>query len=205
MRLRLAGVAAFLAPALGCFLTIVFMIYTHGSSGADRNGTFLGLDGHFFCRVVAIEAILLLVVLGAVRREVLPRRGLAFSSVGVAIIGSVMYLAGRVLQCWLADPGRDFEGIRVTVGFYLDGVGRMVLATSLLVGGISAIRRHLGSSIGPAIMLTGVGLWLALIGAVLLDRASNDLAAAATGLLFWIGLCWVGQVLLTEGPRSQSQ
>src|SRR5215203_4059766 len=81
----------------------------------------------------------------AVRREVLPRRGLAFSSVGVAIIGSVMYLAGRVLQCWLADPGRDFEGIRVTVGFYLDGVGRMVLATCLLVGGISVIRRHLGS------------------------------------------------------------
>ena len=65
MRLRLAGVAAFLAAALGCFLTIVFMIYTHGSSGADRNGTFLGLDGHFFCRVVAIEAISLLVVLGA--------------------------------------------------------------------------------------------------------------------------------------------
>ena len=205
-RHRIGGWAALTAAAWSALLATAFYVFIHGSTGRDRNGSFLGFEGLAVGRAgVVTGAALLLLVWGLyplVRARSGPRRGAVTAGVGAAA-----FLVGRLMQTWLANPQdpEDFTGVRVTLGFYLESVGSIVFGVGLVVvaataGGLLPRLTRVGC------LLVGAGSWIPLLSPVLIPdhpQASRgwDVTATLLGLPEWVGLVLVGVALLRAVPR----
>ena len=208
-RNRIGGWAALTAAGWSALLATAFYVFIHGSTGRDRNGSFLGFEGLAVGRagVVTGTALLLLVwgLYPLVRARTGPRRGAVTAGVGAAA-----FLVGRLLQTWLANPQdpEDFAGVRVTLGFYLESVGSILFGVGFLVvaasaGGLLTRTTRLGC------LLVGAGSLMPLMSPVLIPdhrQASLgwDVLATLLGLPQWVGLVLVGVALLRAVPRTTS-
>ena len=201
---RLGGLATVLGGMLWVGGALVFFVYTHGTTGADRMGTLVGLDGTDYGRMGVAWPALLLMGLTALRSGYgdrlgrLGRIGLRTSSVALA-----MQLASIVMQWWLKDPhvAKDFESVTLTLGFYLGALSYLVLAVGMVLFGADALRRRALGWASPVPLAIGL-----LVLSTLLFESSGlstgsrtwDLIYAASSLP--LGLCWVllGALLWTK-------
>jgi hypothetical protein len=200
-RTRIGGWAALVAMVWSALLATAFYVYVHGSTGADRNGSFLGFEGVAVGRAgVLTGAAMVLLVWGLyphVRSRAGTRRGAVTAGVGAAA-----FLVGRLLQTWLAnaqDP-QDFEGIRVTLGFYLESLGSLLFGVGFVVmafagAGVVVARMRL------AFLLTGVGTFLPMFSLVLIPDHEGavlgwDLTATLLALPQWVGLALIAAGML---------
>jgi hypothetical protein len=206
-RHHIGGWAALTGAASSMLFATAFYLFIHGSTGRDRNGSFLGFEGLAVGRVgVVTGAALLLLVWGVyplVRARTGPRRGAVAAGVGAAA-----FLFGRVMQTWLANPQdpEDFAGVRVTLGFYLESVGSIIFGVGFVVvaataGGLLTRLARVGC------LLIGAGSWMPLLSPVLIPdhpQASLgwDVTATLLGLPQCIGLVLVGVALLRAVPGT---
>jgi hypothetical protein len=201
MSRRVGGWAAAAAALLSGLFSTVFFVFTHGSGSGDRHTEVLGFDSATVCRASALVGVALVVAMWGLRAELTGRGRRLAVAANVALVGAGGVLAGRILQCWLAHPDRDFEGLRVTLGFYVEALGYAGLGCSLLwIGAAGADQLPRMLSLGS--LLAGVGLWLATLGPTFLvpEHSGRDLGwdvtATLMGLPAWCGLLLVGASLL---------
>ncbi len=201
---RLSGLATALGGLLFVGSGLVFFVFTHGTTSADRQGTLFGLDGTDYCRMQVAWPALLLVGLVAVQSgyaDRLGRRGR--SGLAVAALALVMQVVGLVMQCWLRDPhvASDFASVTLTLGFYLGALSYLVLAVGMVLFGVDALRRSALGWASPVPLVLGL-----LVMPTLLFEFSGLSAGTRTWDLIYtvsrvpLSLCWVllGALLLTE-------
>jgi hypothetical protein len=206
-RRGVGGWAAVAAALLSALFSTVYFVFTHGSGARDRHAQVLGIDSVTVCRASALLAVALVLTAWGLRAVVVDRgRGLAVAATAAGV-GAGGVLAGRILQCWLAHPDRDFEGVRVTLGFYLEALGYTTLGTSLLwIGAAGAAQ--LARPLWVGSLVAGAGLWFATLGPTFLvpehtERSLGwDVTAALMGLPTWCGLLLVGASLLRAARAS---
>ena len=207
-RTRIGGWAALTAVVASALLATAFYVFIHGSTGEDRNGSFLGFEGLAVGRAGVVTGAAMLLLVWGLYPLVSPRPGPRRGAV-TAGVGAAAFLLGRVLQTWLANPQDpdDFAGVRVTLGFYVESLGTLLFGVGFLVLAVSG-RALLPRSMRLGCLFICVGTWLPLLSPALIpDHAGVlgwDVAAVLLALPQWIGLVLVGTGLLCSLTRVVS-
>lgn len=190
---------------------LVFFVFTHGSTGVDRRGTLIGLDGTDYCRMQVAWPILLVVGLVALRCGLsgrLGRLGGAGAVLSVAALG--VEIASIVMQCWLKDPhvAAHFQSVTLTLGFYMGALAHLVLATGMVMlgtdvarAGVSEQKEYLPLAIGLLVMPT---LLFEMSGASS-GGLGWDLIYASSRLPLGLGWVALGAVLTRSGDKVFSR
>ncbi len=199
---HIAGLAALGAAGLDALNSTIFYVFTHGSGSQDRLDTFAGLEPVTIGRASTAVGVAFLLTAWGLRQQVRSDHGPALG-VLMAKLGAAGWLAGRILQCWLANPDNpaDFNGVRVTLGFYVQAAGTVTLAGGLLVVAITSTATQASRGLRLGCLLAGCGIWLPALGPELIPAHVSrslgwDVAATLMGLPGWLGLVLVGAALL---------
>jgi hypothetical protein len=200
-RTRIGGWAALVAMVWSALLATAFFMFVHGSTGVDRNGSFLGFEGVAVGRAGVVTGAAMVLFVWGLYPHVRSRAGTRRGSV-TAGVGAAAFLVGRLLQTWLADAQdpEDFEGIRVTLGFYLESLGDLLFGVGFVVlavagAGVVLDRMRL------AFLLVGVGTFLPMLSMVLIPDHEGavlgwDLTATLLALPQWVGLALLAAGML---------
>ena len=177
--------------------------FTHGTTEAGENLTFLGLTAREYASLWTAFGLLGIIGLGGVYVLASPRLG-PFGKAGFALafLGLTMGFAAAVLTNWVVDPDLYFYSTPVYAGWLLSLASYLVLAIGLVVAGIAIARanalprgRYLvlvaGILLVPSILLVGY-----LVGHSDGSRPTQWLYGALTVPydLCWL---WLGVIMLT--------
>ncbi len=136
-----SGLAAMLGGLQFIASTVIFFVFTHGSTENARHGTLFGLGAADYGRLDVIWPVLMLLGLAAFHEwqaRDLGRWGrMGFVTAMIALAALALSV---VLQFWVVDWEADFESIPVNVGFFLGLLAYVVLAVGMVVYGIAAVR-----------------------------------------------------------------
>jgi hypothetical protein len=180
--------------------------FTHGSTEADMDLTFLGLNSLQYARLWTAFGLLGLIGLAGVYVQVSPR----LSKTGkagfwVALLGLALWFTAQVMQVWILDPDANFHSPLVFGGWLLSVASYFVLAAGLVLAGIDIQRANALPRARSLILIMGILLvpTVLLVGYIV-GHSDDSLPWKLLygGISVPYDLCWLwlGVLLLAGTP-----
>ena len=180
--------------------------FTHGSTEADMDLTFLGLNSLQYARLWTAFGLLGLIGLAGVYAQVSPR----ISKTGkagfwVALLGLALWFTAQVMQVWILDPDAYFDSPLVYGGWLLSVVSYFVLAAGLVLAGIdiqraNALPRGRSSILIAGILLVPTVLLVGYIVGHSDDSLPWKLLYGGISVPYDLCWLWLGVLLLAGSP-----
>lgn len=181
--------------------------FTHGTTEADRDLTFLGLNSLQYARLWTAFGLLGLIGVVGIYLRASARLGkIGKAGFSVAFLGLAMWFTSQVIQVWILNPDVDFY----TPFFYVGGwllplASYFVLAGGLVLAGFDVLRANALPGARPLILIMGILLLLTVFLTGLIVGNSNDslpwkLLYGGISVPYDLCWLWLGVLLLAATP-----
>ncbi len=169
--------------------------FTHGTTEAAMERTFLGLKGSAYGVVWPAFALLAMVGLAGVYLKVSPRLGTSGrTGLVIAFLGVALWFIANAIQFWILDTVKDFYTPMMLGGWLLSLVSYLVLATGLVLAGIDIQRADALPGGRSVVLIAGILLVPTVLGVGYLvehNDGSFPWQLLYGGLSVPYDLCWL--------------
>jgi hypothetical protein len=134
--LKLSSLLSIIGGISFAFLGVAWAI-THGSTGINRKGSWLGIDNLTFSQMNLVYSLCFIAAMWGLSQVIQAKTKLAIVSYRIALVSLVFQMISQILQYYIVSPIRDVESTVVTLGFLMYWLSWTIFSISMMVLGLA--------------------------------------------------------------------